>query len=129
MARVEADHFDGNMADVRPAMVSDAVAQAIQATHDGEGSCNPKLQCVEREEEFKAMIQLGSSKIDVRERAFGSKLRDMVQLDASADQYKLIMGGTVNQRKLYTWYRMLCNALVKEAKCYSTVPSSRAIGL
>ena len=34
MSRVEADHFDGNMAGVGPTMVSDAAAQVIQAAHD-----------------------------------------------------------------------------------------------
>ena len=118
MARVEADPFDGNMAGVRPAMISDAAAQVIQASQDWEGSSNPKLQSVEREKEFKAMIQLGSSKIDVRERAFGSKLWDMVQLDTNAHSFRLIMGRTANQRELYTWYRRLCSALVKEADVF-----------
>ena len=46
MARVEADHFDGSMAGIRPAMISDAAAQVIQAAQDWEGSSNPKLKSV-----------------------------------------------------------------------------------
>ena len=75
------------------------------------------------------MIQLGSSKIEVRERAFGSKLRDMVQLDANADSFRLIMGRTGNQRELYTWYRRLCSALVKEADVFQYSVFKQEMGL
>ena len=114
LERVRADVFAGQLHGVRGAMITDAAAQVICATKDWEGCHKPGINSVDREKEFVALLQLGSTNRAVRELAFGTKLCDIVRLDANAESYRRLMGRTLSARQLYTWYRSLCGAMIKD---------------